>query len=139
MTITPAPSYRNTRQNYYTDKASDNHPLGAIVNTFKAITDVYDNQYTPLTAYTAVSGNANTPTNPEYQYPGYLYCDGSEYEISDLAMIMVELQDQVLILLMVVVDTAVEVDQQSTHRSVLRVILKHIMHQFCLHRQKMMQ
>ena len=83
MTITPAPSYRNTRQNYYTDKASDNHPLGAIVNTFKAITDVYDNQYTPLTAYTAVSGNANTPTNPEYQYPGYLYCDGSEYEISD--------------------------------------------------------
>ena len=83
MTVSPAPSYRNTRPNFYTDKASDNTPLGAIVNTFKATTDVYDNQYTPTNAYTVTTGNANTQTNPDYQYPGYLYCDGTEYAIND--------------------------------------------------------
>ena len=83
MTVSSPPTYRNTRPNYYTDKASDNSPVGAIINTFKATTDVYDNQYTPLNAYTVTAGNANTQTNPEHQYPGYLYCDGAEYEIND--------------------------------------------------------
>ena len=35
------------------------------------------------TAYTEVSGDAKPEENPEYQYPGYIYCDGSEYKISD--------------------------------------------------------
>ncbi len=83
MTVSSPPTYRNTRPNYYTDKASDNSPVGAIVNTFKATTDVYDNQYTPVNSYTVTIGNANTQTNPEHQYPGYLYCDGAEYEIND--------------------------------------------------------
>tara|TARA_B100001173_G_scaffold166228_1_gene143733 strand:- start:1365 stop:5183 length:3819 start_codon:yes stop_codon:yes gene_type:complete len=82
MTVSP-PTYRNTRPNFYTDKASDNSPVGAIINTFKATTDVYDNQYTPISAYAVTTGNANTQTNPEHQYPGYLYCDGAEYEIND--------------------------------------------------------
>ena len=29
------------------------------------------------------SGDASTDVNPEYQFPGYLYCDGAEYNISD--------------------------------------------------------
>ena len=83
MTVSSPPTYRNIRPNYYTDKASDNSPVGAIINTFKATTDVYDNQYTPISAYAVTTGNANTQTNPEHQYPGYLYCDGAEYEIND--------------------------------------------------------
>ena len=83
MTISSPPEYRNTRPNFYTDKASDNNPVGSIINTFKAITDVYDNNYTPMNAYKVIAGNANTGANPEYQYPGYVYCDGSEYNISD--------------------------------------------------------
>lgn len=83
MTVSSPPSYRNNRPNYYTDKASDMMPIGSVVSTFKAITSSYDNSYTPVTRYTVQTGNANTATNPEFQYPGYLYCDGAEYNIGD--------------------------------------------------------
>ena len=82
MVSTP-PSYRSNRPLYYTDKAADSGNIGSIITTFKAIDDVYDNSYVPFTPYVKQSGDANTETNPEYQFPGYLYCDGSEYNISD--------------------------------------------------------
>ena len=87
MTVSSPPTYRNTRTNFYTDKASDNSPVGSIISTFKAITGVYDNSYIPLDPYNVLPGNSNTPNNPEHQYPGYLYCDGSEYNISDFPVL----------------------------------------------------
>ena len=59
MTVSSPPSYRNTRTNYYTDKASDNNPVGSIISTFISITGVYDNNYIPLNAYNVVPGNSN--------------------------------------------------------------------------------
>ena len=87
MTVSSPPTYRNTRSNFYTDKASDNSPVGSIISTFKAVTDVYDNSYIPLDPYTVLPGTSNTPSNPEHQYPGYLYCDGSEYNIGDFPVL----------------------------------------------------
>ena len=87
MTVSSPPTYRNTRTNFYTDKASDNSPVGSIISTFKAITGVYDNSYIPVDPYNVLPGNSNTPNNPEHQYPGYLYCDGSEYNISDFPVL----------------------------------------------------
>ena len=87
MTVSSPPTYRNTRQNFYTDKSSDNNPVGSIISTFKSITNVYDNNYIPLTSYRVVAGNSNTQNKPEYQYPGYVYCDGAEYNISDFPVL----------------------------------------------------
>ena len=61
MTVSSPPTYRNTRTNFYTDKASDNSPVGSIISTFKAITGVYDNSYIPLDPYNVLPGNSNTP------------------------------------------------------------------------------
>ena len=92
MTIAPNPVYRNIRKNFYTDKASDTTEIGTIISTMKAVTDVHDNSFIPTTPsynFTTgqitreTAGNAQTGINPEYQYPGYIYCDGSEYKIED--------------------------------------------------------
>ena len=92
MPIAANPTYRNIRQNYYTDKASDTTEVGTIITTMKAVDDVHDNSKVPTTPSYDFStgqitrettGNAQTEINPEYQYPGYLYCDGSEYKIED--------------------------------------------------------
>ena len=92
MPIAPNPTYRNTRANFYTDKASDTTEVGTIINTMKAVTNIHDNSFIPTTPsynFTTgqitreTTGNAQTATNPEYQYPGYIYCDGSEYKIED--------------------------------------------------------
>ena len=85
--VSSAPQYRNTRPLYYTDKGCDSTEIGSIVTSFKAIDDVYDNEYIPgnglYKRYITQSGDAATEINPEYQYPGYLYCDGTEYNIGD--------------------------------------------------------
>ena len=92
MTIAPNPTYRNIRKNFYTDKSSDTTEVGTIISTMKAVTDIHDNSFVPTTPSYDFStgqitretvGNANTASNPEYQYPGYIYCDGSEYKIED--------------------------------------------------------
>ena len=92
MTIAPNPTYRNIRKNFYTDKSSDTTEVGTIISTMKAVTDIHDNSFVPTTPSYDFStgqitretvGNANTADNPEYQYPGYIYCDGSEYKIED--------------------------------------------------------
>jgi len=87
-TLSTQPSYRNTRSNFYSDKFPDTTEVGSIITTFKASdTDVYDNQYVPSNgstkAYINTSGNADCGTNPEFQYRGYLYCDGGLYRIKD--------------------------------------------------------
>ena len=92
MTIAPNPTYRNIRKNFYTDKASDTTEIGTIISTMKAVTDIHDNSLIPTPpSYDfstgqitrEITGNAQTAINPEYQYPGYIYCDGSEYKIED--------------------------------------------------------
>ena len=92
MTIAPNPTYRNIRKNFYTDKSSDTTEVGTIISTMKAVTDVHDNSLVPTTPsydfstgqiIRETAGNAQTDINPEYQYPGYIYCDGSEYKIED--------------------------------------------------------
>ena len=47
MTVAPNPTYRNIRQNYYTDKASDTTEVGTIITTMKAVDDVHDNSKVP--------------------------------------------------------------------------------------------
>ena len=92
MTIAPNPAYRNIRKNFYTDKASDTTEIGTIITTMKAVDDVHDNSFIPTTPTydfstgqitREIAGNAQTANNPDYQYPGYIYCDGSEYKIED--------------------------------------------------------
>ena len=83
MTIAPNPTYRNIRKNFYTDKASDTTEIGTIISTMKAVTDIHDNSLIPTPpSYDfstgqitrEITGNAQTAINPEYQYPGYIYC-----------------------------------------------------------------
>ena len=80
MTVAPNPAYRNIRQNYYTDKASDTTEVGTIISTMKAVgNSVHDNTKIPITpSYNftngqitrETTGNSQTELNPEYQYPG---------------------------------------------------------------------
>lgn len=85
------PVYRNKRTNYYSDKSTDSMPIGSIIQVFKAKSNTFDNKFIPTdvpqegitTAYVNKVGNANPGENPDYQYEGYLYCDGSEYNIND--------------------------------------------------------
>ena len=84
------PSYRNKRKNFYTDKGTDSQAVGSIIQVLKSVANSYDHNFIPsvlaysgTTAYDQISGNANPGENPEYQYEGYLYCDGSEYYIKD--------------------------------------------------------
>ena len=93
-TLATNPTYRNIRPNYYSDKASDTTEIGTIITTLKADhATVYDNSTVPLTPANwnqttgqitrTQSGDAQTETNPEFQFPGYVYCDGSRYKIGD--------------------------------------------------------
>ena len=61
--------YRSTLPNYYSDKGGSYVSVGAIVPTLVGInTDPIEN-----------SG----AEDPEFDYGGYLYCDGAEYNIND--------------------------------------------------------
>ena len=86
-TLSTQPEYRNIRSNYYSDKSADTTEIGTIITTFKSIDNVYDNSYVPgfgaTGSYQNTSGNADTPNNPDYQYIGYIYCDGALYKIED--------------------------------------------------------
>ncbi len=85
------PKYRNTRDLFYSEKQTDSQGIGTIVQVLKSTEGSFDHSFKPAlipgaggtTAYTEISGDAKPEENPEYQYPGYIYCDGSEYKISD--------------------------------------------------------
>ena len=49
MAVAPNPTYRNTRANFYTDKASDTTEVGTIITTMKAVTNIHDNSFIPTT------------------------------------------------------------------------------------------
>jgi hypothetical protein len=84
------PSYRNRRKNFYVDKGPDFMSIGSVVQVLKSVQNSYDHSFIPTvvpqsgtTAYDTQTGTAQPQNNPEYQYEGYLYCDGSEYYIKD--------------------------------------------------------
>ena len=69
-------SYRNTYQNFYTDKQGSYVAIGAIV-------PVLANKHTTNSTesgYTAPPNNVIQ--NSHYCQRGFLYCDGEEYDIS---------------------------------------------------------
>ena len=90
MAVALNPSYRNKRKNFYTDKGTDSQAIGSIVQVLKSVSGSYDHSFVPTlvaqsgtTAYDEISGNAQPQNTPEYQYEGYLYCDGREFYIKD--------------------------------------------------------
>ena len=81
-------SYRNTRRGYYTDCYQDTTPIGTVVPNLKAGANSYDhsfiNKATNPHRLEDFSGNAySAGDNPAYTHEGYLYCDGTEYNIKD--------------------------------------------------------
>ena len=81
--------YRNARKGYLTDLLVDTTPIGSIVPNLKAGQNSYDHSFVKATAsgypsLTEASGNAYlTGDDPAYTHEGYLYCDGTEYNIGD--------------------------------------------------------
>ena len=90
------PIYRNNRRSFYSEKGPDLVSVGTVINVFKTKPNdnSFDSQYVPsstpvngTSAYLTAPGNAQPENNPDYQYYGYLYCDGSEYNISDYPLL----------------------------------------------------
>ena len=86
------PVYRNKRKNFYIDKGIDTQSIGAVVQVLKSRVNSFDHNFVPTnvpnpisgaTAYVNKTGDAEPQTNPDFQYEGYLYCDGAEYNIVD--------------------------------------------------------
>jgi len=85
------PSYRNNRKTFYTEKTSDTLSVGTIVQVLKSDQNSFEHNFVPTnvpnnggsTKYEVMPGDANVENNPEFQYPGYLYCDGTEYNINE--------------------------------------------------------
>ena len=81
--------YRNARKGYLTDLLTDTTPIGSIVTNLKAGANSYDHSFVKATSsgypnLTEAAGNAyTTGDDPAYTHEGYLYCDGTEYSISD--------------------------------------------------------
>ncbi len=81
-------SYRNPRKGYYTDCYQDTTPVGTIVPNLKSGANTYDhdfiNKATNLHRLEDFAGNAYlNGDDPAYTHDGYLYCDGTEYNIKD--------------------------------------------------------
>jgi hypothetical protein len=94
--IASNPVYRNNRPNFYSEKGPDSVSVGTIINVFKTKSNKksYDSEFVPTqnaingtSSYVNVSGNGQPEINPDYQYRGYLYCDGSEYSIRDYPLL----------------------------------------------------
>ena len=81
-------SYRNARQGFLTDMLVDTTPIGSIVPNLKTTDNSYDHSFVkrggsyPKLGET--TGNAYlTGDDPAYTHEGYLYCDGTIYNIAD--------------------------------------------------------
>jgi len=81
-------SYRNTRKGFYTDCYQDTTPIGSIISNLKSGANTYDhsfvNKSSNLHKLEDFNGNAYAfGDDPAYTHDGYLYCDGTEYDIKD--------------------------------------------------------
>ena len=82
-------AYRNARKGYLTDLLTDTTPIGSVVTNLKAGQNSYDHSFVKATSsnypnLSEAAGNAyTTGDDPAYTHEGYLYCDGTEYSISD--------------------------------------------------------
>jgi len=90
------PVYRNNRQSFYQEKGPDSLSIGTIINVFKTKdnSNSFDTEFRPSStpingtaAYDVDPGDPQPYNNPEFQYYGYLYCDGSEYNIKDYPLL----------------------------------------------------
>ena len=84
------PVYRNNRTNFYSEKSSDTLEVGTVIQVLKSDKNSFDHNFTPTnipingtSSYAVVAGSADPGNSPDYQYRGYLYCDGAEYYIKD--------------------------------------------------------
>ena len=71
--------YRNRYQHFYLDKKGSYVPVGSVV---PVLADVYSRNSDP-TAWDPGIGLRSAAQTPHYSYFGYLYCDGSLYNIRD--------------------------------------------------------
>tara|TARA_B000000532_G_scaffold114263_1_gene91826 strand:+ start:1186 stop:5139 length:3954 start_codon:yes stop_codon:yes gene_type:complete len=81
-------SYRNTRKGFYTDCYQDTTPIGTVLPNLKSGANTYDHEFINKATNTHrledFSGNAyGSGDDPAYTHDGYLYCDGTEYNIKD--------------------------------------------------------
>jgi hypothetical protein len=91
MAVSTNPLYRNNRKNFYTEKSADTLCIGTVIQVLKSDQNSQEHNFIPsvvpnnggTTKYSLQSGNAIVEDNPDFQYPGYLYCDGAEYYIKD--------------------------------------------------------
>jgi hypothetical protein len=94
------PVYRNNRTNFYSEKSSDTLEIGTVIQILKSDKNSFDHNFTPTSvsinsnfngqfipnttsSYNVGAVSGDPGNNPDYQYRGYLYCDGAEYYIKD--------------------------------------------------------
>lgn len=77
------PTYRSPYKNYYNDKNGSYLPAGSIL---PVLVDRYSRTSDPSTTDPGIS-QYTSASSPEYSYKGYLYCDGSEYNIRDYPLL----------------------------------------------------
>ena len=101
MPIQSSPAYTAVSPNYLSDKQLDTLEIGAVITVLQSGEDTSQTNATNInnslkkwirpshslvTNWTAgywSSDGANYANSPASQYEGYLYCDGSEYNIKD--------------------------------------------------------
>lgn len=86
--VTSFQKYRNTRKGFLTDCLHDTTPVGSIVPNFKAGENSYDHNFINNNLNSHKHGDTSGDAyvngdDPAYTHDGYLYCDGTEYNISD--------------------------------------------------------
>jgi hypothetical protein len=72
-------NYRNKYQNFYLDKKGSYVPVGSVL---PVLADVYSRNSDP-SSWDPGIGLRSAAQSPHYSYFGYLYCDGSLYDIRD--------------------------------------------------------
>ena len=89
--------YRNARTGYLTDLLVDTTPVGSVVPNLKAGSNSLDHFEKPDVSANypkldETNGNAYlNADDPAYTHEGYLYCDGSEYNIKDFPALYLSL------------------------------------------------
>ena len=86
--VTSFQKYRNTRKGFLTDCLHDTTPIGSIVPNFKAGENSHDHNFINNNLNSHKHGETTGDAyvngdDPAYTHDGYLYCDGTEYNISD--------------------------------------------------------
>lgn len=112
MPIQSSPAYTAVSPNYLSDKQLDTLEIGAVITVLQSGEDTSQTNATNINnsvkkwirpSYSLVtnswtagywsSDGANYANSPASQYEGYLYCDGSEYNIKDYPHLYLSLKN----------------------------------------------